>query len=737
MNSEPAFVGAPLKTPKTAEIAAEAMLQRIQRLNMLSEEKDRINPEESLSLATVAKNLAEAAGDQPGIIKSLLQIGRSHWLQGNLKNAMTTLLQALEKARQHNEHWLEVDTLNALGNVTLYMHNYPHTLGYYGQALKRADATGYEELAAGILNNFGEVYKNLKDYSTALMYYHESLSRYEANDWQYEGSIPMVNIGIVCCELGDFQQALAYADKSMAAHKEARYVVGEGYSRHLYGRIAHRQGRLEEAVQEYKGCLELLPETSDINLRIDLCIDLYEALRDLGELEQALGFMMEGLAVAQNLETDSVVLRFYSMIATHHQQQGNQSMSADYYKHYHDRHSRMIEIERQNQLQGIAFQMEADEYLEKHRAYEVLTDRLKEQAVVLEEKTKALARSKERVQVISEIGQKITATLNISHVFQQIYQHTNTLMRADVLGIGVFQPEKEALEYPCYIEGGEQVPVFSIPLTSQSSWAAWCFKNQQEVFVNDAERDFRHYIVSNQNSIGELMHSLLFCPLTVNDVPVGVITVQSRDKHVYEAHHLDTLRILASYAAIAINNARQSEELEKLNEQLKNLSEVDGLTSVANRRKFDQFFGEEWERSLRDASPLSLLFIDIDYFKGYNDDYGHHAGDQVLREVASILKNSLRRSSDFIARYGGDEFVVLLHNTGEKGAIQLAEGMVRAVASRNMALGYGGINAHVTITIGASTLTPHTGIARDELLQKADEALYQAKKNGRNGMVHL
>ncbi len=710
---------------------------KIEGLNRLSQEKERINPEESLAWALEAKQLAVQIGYTKGLIRSLVQIGRSQWLRGNLNQALHTLLQALELVKKTDEHVLEVDILNALGNVNIYMHNYAHTLDYYGQALKLADAIGYDQMAAGILNNFGEVYKNLKDYSTALMYYHESLSRYEQSDWESENTIAMVNIGVVYCEMGEFEKAMEYADKSMVVHKNARYIVGEGYSRHLYGRIAHRQNLLQEAIREYSECLEMLPETADVNLRIDLCIDLYEALMGLGKIERALDHLMAGLEIAEELETDAVVAKFYSMIATHYGKSGNVEKETLYYKKYHDIYNQMTEIEQQNQLRSIAFQMEADEYLEKHRAYEVLTEQLKAQTIMLEEKTHALAQSKERMQVISEIGQQITATLNLSSVFQQIYEHTNSLMRADVLGIGVHRSIDDVLEYPYFIEYGKKSASFSISLTSETSWAVWCFKNKKEVFVNDVEKEFHAYIKQNQNSSGELMHSLLFCPLIVNDIPIGVITVQSREKHTYESHHLDTLRILASYAAIAINNARQSEELEKLNDQLKTLSEVDGLTSVANRRKFDAFVVEEWDRSLRDSNALSLLLIDIDYFKEYNDHYGHQKGDQVLQEVASVLRKNLKRSTDFIGRYGGDEFVVMLRNTDRAGALMLANQMVKAVAERQMEHHYGKRVPYVTVTIGVSTIFPAPAMATDILLQQADKALYMAKDKGRNGAVHF
>lgn len=734
----------------TDQVGSTNPLEEIRRLNEMSKKTERINPGDSLAWAQKANDLAALAEDVPGQIKSLLQIGRSQWLGGNLNQALQSLMKALEMVKETREHRLEVDILNALGNVNIYMRNYGRTLEYYGQALKLADAIGYDQMAAGILNNFGEVYKNLKDYSTALMYYHESLSRHDQMKGRYDESITMVNIGMVCCELGEFEEASFYAEESMKVNMNANYVVGEGYSRHLLGRISHRKGNLGKAVEEYKNSLDAMPDTSDVNLRIDLCRDLYHALNESGDREQALEYLFKGLEIAEDLETDSVTADFYSLIATQFEEEGEISKSNQYYKKYHDLTKKMTESEQESKLRSIAFQMEADEYAEKHRAYEILTEQLKAQTLNLEEKTDALALSNERMQIISEIGQKITATLNLKDIFEQIYRHTNSLMKADVLGVGVYRQDQHVLEYPYYMENGVKLAPFTIPVSSETSWAVWCLKNRRDVIVNDIEAEYSAYLKGYQSSSGDLMHSLLFCPLTVNDDTIGVITVQSRHKNTYESHHLDALRILASYAAIAINNARQSteleaeiksrqhaqRELEKLNQQLRNLSEIDGLTAVANRRKFDSFLEEEWERAKRDRIPLSLLLIDIDFFKEYNDFYGHVLGDQILKDVAATLQRTLKRSVDFISRYGGDEFIVVLHHTDKPGAMNMAGNMVEAVSALGIPHESTDLHQKLSITIGVTTLTPDPLDSMEILLQQSDEALYRAKKRGRNCAVH-
>ncbi|TMV49431.1 GGDEF domain-containing protein [Paenibacillus mesophilus] len=174
----------------------------------------------------------------------------------------------------------------------------------------------------------------------------------------------------------------------------------------------------------------------------------------------------------------------------------------------------------------------------------------------------------------------------------------------------------------------------------------------------------------------------------------------------------------------------QRKELERKNEVMERLSYQDGLTGVSNRRAFDARIAEEWNWALRNARCVSLIMIDIDHFKLYNDTYGHQQGDECLRAVAGALRNSLKRSKDFIARYGGEEFAVILPETDEEGVQKLSEYLHQAV--NDLRLGHESSRfGIVTISAGAATAWPEDGDYR-EMIEAADRALYESKSNGRN-----
>lgn len=167
-------------------------------------------------------------------------------------------------------------------------------------------------------------------------------------------------------------------------------------------------------------------------------------------------------------------------------------------------------------------------------------------------------------------------------------------------------------------------------------------------------------------------------------------------------------------------------------EKLKELSLFDGLTGVANRRYFDQVLMQEISRAQREKSPLSLILIDIDYYKEYNDTYGHLKGDECLRIVVSALKKNLKHSEDFLARYGGDEFIIVLPNTNNTEVILLAEKLRVSVADMNIANVNSLCSDVVTLSIGVVTTYSKVPQSPDDLISAADKALYHSKEGGRN-----
>lgn len=177
----------------------------------------------------------------------------------------------------------------------------------------------------------------------------------------------------------------------------------------------------------------------------------------------------------------------------------------------------------------------------------------------------------------------------------------------------------------------------------------------------------------------------------------------------------------------------RTQALKSANAELEKLSNTDGLTGIANRRHFDDMLGKEWDRAKRANKAISLLMIDVDHFKHYNDKNGHVAGDDCLKKVAEILTKASQRSGDITARYGGEEFVILLPGTNEQGAVAIAQRIQNEF--RSLALPHADVlPGIVTVSIGVACLIPSEINAPENLLRQADQGLYRAKQSGRNAL---
>lgn len=173
-------------------------------------------------------------------------------------------------------------------------------------------------------------------------------------------------------------------------------------------------------------------------------------------------------------------------------------------------------------------------------------------------------------------------------------------------------------------------------------------------------------------------------------------------------------------------------EMKRTRDLLENIGLLDGLTGISNRRRYDRYLDEEWRRAFRSGTMLSLLMIDIDYFKQFNDTYGHIAGDECLKKVARALSSVLKRPSDLAARYGGEEFVCILPETDIAGALSVAEELRNNVEALKIPHEHSKVAPFTTVSIGVASMTPSSGVSPIALAEEADAALFAAKAGGRN-----
>jgi two-component system chemotaxis family response regulator WspR len=226
--------------------------------------------------------------------------------------------------------------------------------------------------------------------------------------------------------------------------------------------------------------------------------------------------------------------------------------------------------------------------------------------------------------------------------------------------------------------------------------------------------------------------------VAVEAIKLGALDYVVKSSETLEAMPRIIQRALREWEHI-LKRRQVEDQLKKLNDQLieankklERLANLDPLTGVANRRNFMETFDKEWKRGCRNKLPLTLVMIDVDFFKAFNDHYGHQAGDECLKTIASLLNECLARSGDMLARYGGEEFMIILPGTDIKGTAAVAEKLRRKIEAAEIPHLTSTINDYVTISLGTATMVPSARKNPDSLIGASDEALYKAKRNGRN-----
>ncbi|MFT5661805.1 MAG: diguanylate cyclase (GGDEF)-like protein, partial [Sulfurimonas sp.] len=244
--------------------------------------------------------------------------------------------------------------------------------------------------------------------------------------------------------------------------------------------------------------------------------------------------------------------------------------------------------------------------------------------------------------------------------------------------------------------------------------------------------------------------SVLCIPLQFQGKSKGIIYLENNDiPSVFTKDRLELLKHLSSQIVISIDNAliyenlekkvvertndlnRKNIELEQVVEKLDLLATTDALTGLNNRRSFDDYLEKEYSRLIRTNKPLSLIICDIDFFKPYNDNYGHQKGDETLSKVAQVLSSSSIRSGDLVARYGGEEFAIILPQTDEYGAMQITDNIHKNLKQLKLSHEKSNTSKYVTVSIGIAVIKNMPNSV-SEIIKIADDALYKAKGTGRN-----
>ncbi len=335
---------------------------------------------------------------------------------------------------------------------------------------------------------------------------------------------------------------------------------------------------------------------------------------------------------------------------------------------------------------------------------------------------KNLKNQADRLEVLYEIGKAITSTLKIEDLLELIYTQLSRVIASDAYFVALYLPESNKLDIRILLDQGKRYPPQEVDASQGVS--SWIVENKKPLLINDLRREIETLPVK-PILVGDkkLSRSWLGVPLLAEEVLIGLLAVTSYAPHSFDEADQVLMEQIGQQAALAIQNARHFEEAQRQ-------ANLDSLTGVSNHKHFIEVLYRETDKALTAMMPISMIMLDIDHFKIYNDTYGHVIGDEVLRLTVQSIQSHIKKL-DTVGRWGGEEFGIVLPNATTTQANMVANRIRRTLSELPLFDVEGQTIPKPTISQGIATIPDHTSSA-DDLVIIADRALYRAKERGRD-----
>ncbi|HEY9705460.1 MAG TPA: diguanylate cyclase, partial [Allocoleopsis sp.] len=344
-----------------------------------------------------------------------------------------------------------------------------------------------------------------------------------------------------------------------------------------------------------------------------------------------------------------------------------------------------------------------------------------------------LKQQTERERLITQITQKIRESLDLETILNTTVAEVRQFLCTDRVVIYKFNPDWsgniiiESVENSQFSILGRQIHDICFDEKYVQRYQEGRIKAIADIYTAQIQSCHRNLLAQYQ------VRANLIVPIIQKQNLWGLLIAHHcTDVKNWQEFEIELLRQLATQLTIAIQQSELYQELQLANQELHRLATSDGLTKVANRRSFDQYLEQQWMIAKQKNQYLSLILCDIDFFKLYNDTYGHQAGDECLQKVAKTISDTVRSENDLAARYGGEEFAIILPHTKPEEAILVAERIRSVLIQLRLPHKSSKISDYITLSMGVASIIPQDNLSSSMLIYKADQALYQAKSSGRN-----
>lgn len=503
--------------------------------------------------------------------------------------------------------------------------------------------------------------------------------------------------------IGTALKSLEFVDEALKLENEMQSIFNLGEIYKIKGMVYHKLNEHSKAEEHFHISLNYSDKTNNIYEKCSTMIKLASLLIETGRKDEAIDLLQKVAEICMNKRFNVLLKESYHLLYTVHKELNNSDESLLYLEKYIEIDDQIYDYE-QNQLMA---KMNLKHTKREAKLYKNLYD---------------------KTELLSSIGQKVISNLNINSIIEIIHREINKLFNCNCFGVAVYESEKNEALYQL-INENSVIREITFNIEDDMSFISYCIKNKKDIIISNAEVEYDKYEIANSKcvSICKNQKSMIFTPMIIKDKVVGLMSVLSNKKNAYDKNDLHTLKILANYSAIAIDNAMNYKKVE-----IKAI--YDQMTGFLTKYEVIRLGQILYEKYKENKINFSIIMIDIDDFKIVNDTYGHYYGDKALSLISQTISKCIR-ASDYIGRYGGDEFLLICPGAKQKEAMEVAERIRKTVYNKSFDLG-DDITVNLSLSLGVYEFS-YIDESFTDGMKMADKQMYSAKRNDKNKVVSI
>ncbi|WP_343819045.1 diguanylate cyclase [Colwellia asteriadis] len=665
--------------------------------------------------------------------------------QGNYLASLESYRLAHASFSKVGNQRMSAHSLIAIASSYTYLGELEQSLIENEKALKIMTALDDTYGKSQVYNVIGATYYYLANYKKAIEYYHYALNEAKKIGENDEQALIQANISEAYAQIDDLEKAIVHIKHALTLSQESERVQSQLFNLIVLGKLEAKQGEFNKAKQHFSLAKSI---ATDIQAEDSVIEVLLELAKISHNDTQKLTNIFSALEKAKRLDLSAFIRDAYQQLYQVYLKQENYKDAYHYFAQYHATNSDLLQQDNQKSLARLNKSLtllKARNEIEQLKQNELISQAknaervnvqrltifivvvitiiiitsyrrfiLKRQASLL---TEQVHQRTIHILKLAEMGKEITAAIEINKVASIVFEQLEQLFGSSCFRIAVLDNDSNSLHFTrCDSDG---VSAYTLPLTLEGN--------------SDNSHSVINSVLTGKESFNLLANKVeveAILPLVLKDNIIGCIGVEKRldnnsNDQFFSEYDLSILRSIASYVSVAVMNAMTLSNV-------KSVAYTDFLTQLPNRRALTESYYSLTPLNDRSGQSLCIAIADIDHFKAFNELHGHDGGDYVLREFSALLKSSIRQQ-DVVARWGGEEFVFILPNTDIHGAVTLLNSIREKLVAKQFT--FEDKSLSITATFGVSQY--HAELTLEEILNQADQALYQGKLSGRNTVKYF